>query len=138
VLVALAVWLTLGMPGSYAEARFLHRLESVAAGDLRSVPLDNLMAGDWELVCDAHCYNGGIRLSRYNKSFPSIGACTEEAWGLLFISNDGSYTSAGGRCGGSSTSVYIKLNGCIAKEQAVLRRTVEPFLPCPSFVINGG
>lgn len=133
----LAIWIAAGTPWSFAEARFIQRLSSATKDASPNISLRTLMPGDWQLVCDAHCYQGEIRLSDFDKTFPPISDCTENAWGLLFISPDGSYTSARGGCG-SNMPVYIRIGGCVSRERAVLKRTTRPFVACPSFALDGG
>lgn len=110
-------WNAAGRPTSRNEAVFLHRLNAEARHRPATIDLRALMPGDWQLVCDAHCYSGDLYLSRFDRSYPPVSACHDGAWGLLFIDARGDFVSA---AGGADAS--ISLDGCRPRQQAVLQR----------------
>lgn len=129
-ILLIGAWIALGTPSSIAEVRFQHRLAKAVAQPTTSLNLSSLMPGDWELVCGAHCYDGPLVVSKYNRTFPAVSACQDGAWGLVFISSDGSCTSAAGDC--RSSSIHIGLDRCLPRSGATVRRDSEQ-RSCPSF-----
>ena len=134
-LVLAGSWLALGSPSSIAEVRFHNRLADAVAMLGSSLDLAALMPGEWELVCSAHCYDGGVFLKQYDRQFPAVSACQDGAWGLLFISSNGSYASAAGDC--RSSSIDVQLDRCLPRSAAVLQRHPGNTM-CPSFRNNAG
>lgn len=134
VMVVLA-WDFLSLPTSLSEAQFDDRLMRHAEKRSPRVALAELMPGDWELVCDGHGYNGSFYLQQYKRTYPAVGDMQDGAWGLVFISSDGSYTKSAGNC--LSSGAYVSIEGCHTRAQAVLslQKTAGR---CPSFWIHGG
>jgi hypothetical protein len=91
------------------------------------------MPGDWELVCESHGYDGPLYLKRYNKIFEPVAPPQDGVWGLIFISNDGSYKSAVGSCRVPGVRLYT--NGCTERGQAVLLRGTSHG-ECPEFKVR--
>jgi hypothetical protein len=112
-------WLAMGAPSSLAEARFYHRLANATSTSKAALDLSALMPGEWELVCSAHCYDGPLYLKKYDRKFPAVSACQDGSWGLIFISSNGSYTSAAGDC--RSSSVEMNLDRCLPRGNANLQ-----------------
>lgn len=132
VLVGLLVlWHRLGYPYSLDEARFLHRLSVAKANDARTLNLAELMPGDWEMVCESHGYDGPLYLARYGKTYAPVGPPQDAAWGLIFISADGSFKAASGSC---RVPGLLPLPGCQEKPEAILVRTERGRADCPEFV----
>ncbi len=132
-----AVWFFLGFPTSFDEALFLGRLAAntrAGSGDLK---LSELMPGDWELACDSHGYDGPMYLKRYNKTFPPVAPPQDGVWGLIFISKDGSFSSAVGSCGRIGAYVTLEPLGCVERSRATIIRTTSS-RSCPSYSINHG
>ena len=92
-----------GWPSSIAEARFRSRLAEQSTQS--SLDIAALMPGDWELVCDAHGYGGEVYVN--GKRYPPVGDMQDGAWGLLFISHDGSYTTAAGNCRTTNVNLFV-------------------------------
>ena len=134
-LLLLYGWFRLGWPTSIAEARFHRHLRAAASTNSPVVNLSEQMPGEWELVCNSHCYDGDFYLAKYKRRFPAVADCHDASWGLVFINSDGSYTSATGNC--RSPGVRVNLRGCVAREQATVKRQSEARL-CPAFAHNGG
>jgi hypothetical protein len=119
----LGVWLRAGAPFSVEEWRFHQRLAEVAPLRPRALELSLLMPGDWELVCEAHCYDGPeIYVPRYRRKYPAV-ACGDGDWGLLFISADGSYEAVS-RPWSSACIPALSLgrHSCLSRSEATLLR----------------
>jgi hypothetical protein len=123
-------WRWLGYPISLDEAFFLRKLSSQVTSGAQELRLPDLMPGDWELVCESHGYDGPLYLKRYNKTFEPVAPPQDGVWGLIFISNDGSYKSAVGSCRAPGVRLYT--NGCTERNQAVLLRGTNHG-GCPEF-----
>ena len=116
-------WGFLGFPTSLDEATFLHRLSSKVSAGVQKIILSELMPGDWELVCSSHSYDGPLYLKQYNKTFPTV-ASDDGGWGLIFISKDGSFSSAVGSCGRQAgTYISLEPHFCVKRSDAVLSRS---------------
>lgn len=116
-------WHVLGYPYSLDEARFLHKASSQIAAGAKELDLAELMPGNWELVCESHGYDGPKYLERYNKVFEPASRRQDEAWGLIFISADGSYRSAAGSC--SVRGLRFGSRGCLERTKAIFVRELE-------------
>jgi hypothetical protein len=127
----LFVWHRLGYPYSLDEARFLHRLSVAKANNAQTLNLAELMPGDWEMVCESSGYDGPLYLKRYGKTYEPVGRPQDSAWGLIFISADGSFTSASGSC---RVPGLQPLPGCREKPEALLVRSEHGRVDCPEFV----
>jgi len=108
-------WNAAGRPTSRNEAVFLHRLNAEMRERPESIDLRELMPGSWQLVCDSTCYDGGVHVAKFDRTYPAVSACQDGAWGLVFIDAHGDYESAAGRGG-------ISVNGCRARHEAILHR----------------
>lgn len=126
-------WRWLGYPTSLDEASFLRKLSSQVTSGTQELRLSDLMPGDWELVCESHGYDGPLYLKRYNKIFEPVAPPQDGVWGLIFISNDGSYKSAVGSCRVPGVRLYT--NGCTERGQAVLLRGTSHG-ECPEFKVR--
>jgi hypothetical protein len=120
VTAAIVVWWLAGRPYSVAEAQFLYRLGR--ASDRAELDLGNLMPGDWELACDAHGYGGDFYVRKYARNYPAAGQMQDGAWGIVFISPDGSFQSAASTC---AKGTYLDLRGCVARAQSGLVKDKE-------------
>lgn len=116
-------WRLLGYPYSLDEANFLHRASAQISSGANALNLAELMPGDWELVCESHGYEGPMYLERYDKTFEPVSRFQDAAWGLIFISADGSYRTAAGSC--SPGGVRFSTNGCIERAEATFVREPE-------------
>ena len=128
ILLALT-WLWHGAP-SWSEWRFHRRLAEQMATPPASLDLVTLMSGDWELVCDAHCYSGLIHLKQYGRTYAPVSACHDSAWGLIFVSADGSHDAASGNC--RPHGLTIHLDRCLTRASAKLHRLRERS-GCPEY-----
>ena len=120
VLLAIGGWRLFGFATSLDEAIFLWRLSSKVSSAAVDIKLSELMPGDWELVCESHGYDGPLYLARYNKTFNPVAPAQDAVWGLIFISKDGSFTSAVASC--RTSGVSLGTNGCTERESALLIR----------------
>ncbi|MES2185537.1 MAG: hypothetical protein V4505_13370 [Pseudomonadota bacterium] len=93
--------------------------------------LGDLMPGEWEMACDAHGYSGDFIVEKYGRTYPSASDLEDSAWGLVFISHDGTYTSVGGHC--KPTGMRIYLPGCVPRQQAVLHASAQKSGACTDF-----
>lgn len=82
--------------------------------------MSSLQPGEWETVCESNGYDEPLRLARYGKTFPNVGAMQDGAWGLLFIHADGSYDAIAGSCQGGFHVVFPKRR-CIPRGEAYLQ-----------------
>jgi hypothetical protein len=125
------LWGAAGYPHSVAEALFLHRLAKQIEAGTDTIDLAALMPGDWELMCDGHAYNDGAYVAKYNRKYPAVSHSDKGAWGLLFISPDGSYNYASGTC--PITNALLDGSGCWPRDQAVLYRRRDRSQTCPLY-----
>lgn len=129
-LVLLSGWRWLEYPISADEAFFLRKLSSEVTSGAQELRLPDFMPGDWELVCESHGYDGPFYLQRYNRTFEPAAPPQDSVWGLIFISNNGSYKSVVGSC--REPGVLLYMNGCIERDQAVLLLDAD-YGECPKF-----
>ena len=127
-------WRWLGYPSSLGEAHFYRNLSFEVKSGAKQLKLVELMPGDWELVCGAHGYGGDFHLRKYNRTYSAVGATQDGAWGMIFISADGSFTAANGGC--SSAQALLSLEGCHNRHDAVMVRE-DNEAKCPSFSSPG-
>jgi hypothetical protein len=129
--IGFSLWNFLLLPTSIAELNFRNALDAKVRAHSTLVDLEKLMPGNWELACESHSYDGELHLSRYNRTYPPVAPPQDGVWGLIFIANDGTYTSAVGSCrhGGA----LIRLNGCVPRDHATLH-LAESHGSCPEFV----
>lgn len=128
------VWRGLGYPSSLGEAYFYRKLSSEVEAGAQELKLAALMPGDWELVCGANGYGGDFHLKKYNRTYSAVGDLQDGAWGMIFISADGSFTAAKGSC--RSAKTRLSLEGCHHRHDAVMRRQGVD-AACPSFSSPG-
>jgi hypothetical protein len=119
--VAASVWVYEGAPLTMAEATFLHRVHREVNNE--RINLSLLMPGKWEQVCGAHGYSGPFYVEKYNRTYSPAGAADDGAWGLLFISSDGSFVPASGNCRLNGARLFVR--GCVSRETAVMLGTTE-------------
>jgi hypothetical protein len=129
-------WHLLGYPYSLDEARFLHKASGQISSGAKELDLAKLMPGDWELVCDSHAYDGPLHLKRYNKTFEPASRAQDDAWGLIFISPDGSYQSASGSC--RVLDAELSTDGCIERAKAKFVRGLGSRCQKVSGQVHGG
>ena len=127
-------WRWLGYPSSLDEASFYRKLSIEVASGAQTLNLASLMPGDWELVCGANGYGGDFHLNKYKRTYSAVGDLQDGAWGMVFISADGSYTAARGNC--RSAKVLLSLSGCHHRHEAVMLREGNRG-KCPSFSLPG-
>lgn len=123
-LLGIGVWSIFGYATSFDEAIFLRRLSSKVSSGASEIRLPELMPGDWEVVCESHGYDGPLYLKSYNKTFDPVAPPQDGVWGLIFISNDGSFSSAVASC--RTSKVKLNTNGCTERENAILIREAKP------------
>lgn len=135
-LALLFTWGKLGYPQSLAEARFLSRLKSAASEDVQQISLTELMPGDWETVCQSHGYDGSLHLEKYDKTFPSVGAPQDRAWGLIFIRTDGAYEPISSSCGQGVNITFSDVI-CFSRGASVLIKDQTPeYSRCKSYEMS--
>lgn len=125
------VWHRLGYPYSLDEALFLHRLSVAHANNAQTLDLGELMPGNWEMVCESGGYDGALYLERYGRTYEPVGPPQDSAWGLIFISTDGSFKAASGSC---RVPGLQPLPGCLERPEALLVRSERGRTDCPEFV----
>ena len=116
-------WKMVGFATSLDEAVFLRRLSAKVSSRSHEIQLSELMPGDWELVCESHGYDGPLYVKRYNKTFNPVAPAQDSVWGLIFISKNGSFTSAVASC--RISAVNLRTSGCTERENATLIRETE-------------
>lgn len=131
--VVFAVWRYVGSPTSYEEAVFLHRLSSEITAGASELRLEELMPGEWELVCASHSYDGPLHLKRYNKTYPPAAPPQDGVWGFVFIARDGSYRSAVGSCGSVGVHLNFDSRYCIERHEARLFLSPSRRESCATF-----
>jgi len=119
-LFAIGGWSMFGYATSFDEAVFLRRLSAEVSSGALEIKLLELMPGDWEVVCESHGYDGPLYLKRYNKTFDPVAPPQDAVWGLIFISKNGSFSSAVASC--RTSKVKLNTNGCTERENAILIR----------------
>ena len=127
------IWYQFGAPTSIDEAYFLNKVSSLDASGANELKLSELMPGNWEMVCDSHGYDGPFYLEQYKKTFYPVAPPQDGVWGLIFISKDGSYSSAIGSC--RVPRALLVANGCIERSQAVLTRSTNHH-GCQEFTVK--
>jgi hypothetical protein len=133
-LFAIGGWSMFGYATSFDEAVFLRRLSAEVSSGALEIKLLELMPGDWEVVCESHGYDGPLYLKRYNKTFDPVAPPQDAVWGLIFISKNGSFSSAVASC--RTSKVKLNTNGCTERENAILIR--EPKQEkCAVFSVKG-
>jgi hypothetical protein len=125
-------WCGFWSPPPIEEARLRQGLSAAVADHLSSIDLSALVPGEWEMVCDAHCYDGeSFHVRKYDRRFPTVSACHDGSWGLVFIASDGSFTSATGDC--RVAAAHIDLHGCTPRVRATLDLWPGAGQSCPSY-----
>jgi len=121
VFLLLFAWSKLRYPHSYAEAIFLSNLITKSSNNTEQIDLGELMPTKWETVCESHGYDKPIYLPKYRKTFPTVGAMQDGAWGLIFIKADGTFAQAASSCG---TGMYLEFRGdrCLSRSEAIFFR----------------
>ena len=133
IVVVFAVWRRVGSPTSYEEAVFLHRLSSNITAGASELSLEELMPGEWELVCASHSYDGPLHLKRYNKTYPPAAPAQDGVWGFVFIAKDGAYRSAVRSCGSVGVHLNFDSRYCIKRHEAHLFLSPSRREPCATF-----
>jgi hypothetical protein len=130
---AATAWRFFGYPTSVDEAIFLYKLSSRVSAGSSGLKLEELMPGDWELVCTSHSYDGPQYLKRYNKTYPPAAPSEDGVWGFIFIAKDGSYRSAVGSCGSAGVHLDFRSRFCLTRNEANLSLSPRGLEPCVTF-----
>lgn len=135
LVAAIFVWVAPGLRRAADVAVFSARLAAAGPKE-KELKLHELMPGDWELVCSSSCYQGKFYLEKYKRSFPSVGECHDGAWGLTFISKDGSARAAGGSCKEPGVSMRTGPVQCLPRESASLSLLAPAPSACRTYLLH--
>ncbi len=131
-LILMTVWFFSGAPTSISEAIFYVRLNYLASSNAEEINLGKIMYGNWEMVCQSDGYDGPVHIEKYDRWYQPTGYPQDGYWGLIFISPDGSYTSATGN------DVSLALDGCVERSKAVLHKQGDAYvLPDEAKTVSG-
>lgn len=124
LLVGILIFLAWGvglLPYSVSEALFRLRLEERVKSNSSDIPLKDLLRSDWEMVCDAHPYDGQIHVEKYGKSYNApLRMAHDYVWVLLFLDSRGNPTFVSGSCSNGGIFLSDWAAGCLEREMAIL------------------
>ncbi len=120
-MVYLYIGLFLYVLFSYATSLSFKFLWNVRDG-VDAINLAEFMPGDWVMACESHGYDQRFVVEEFGREYPLVGSADEDAWGMVFISGDGSYVSASGTCFDSGVILRATVKRCMKREEAVFKR----------------
>lgn len=124
----LSIWTYFGSPLSLREFKLMRRLAALTSTKPDIVELRDLMPGDWEMVCDSHGYDGPQYIKKYNRTYEPAAPPSDDAWGLIFIRSDGTFTQAVGSC--RYPKIKLDVNGCKAARSVPLSLKTPQYGSC--------
>ena len=125
------LWSHADYPLSFREALFYLRVSGTVRAGAPELRLDAHFPGEWETVCGSHCYSGSIHLSQNDRTYEPVSGCSDGAWGLIFISKDGTYGSASGKC--HRTGFRLLVEGCLKRQDSIIPRDHVSRWPCAQY-----
>lgn len=132
VLVIIGVGYWFAFHASASQKLFYNKLDSLIQSNAAEINLSDIMEGDWEMACRSDGYDQNIHIAKYNRTYKPVGAMDENAWGVIFISADGTYKSVTGWC--SKGGVSLNLRGCMDRAKSILyKREPQQGDNCPSY-----